>query len=346
MGWMGETIDSIKSIQIRQLLTQAISLGMIVTSALIIWKALMCVTGSESPVVVVLSGSMEPGFKRGDILFLHMSKDPIRAGEIVVFNVDGRDIPIVHRVIKVHERENTGEVDVLTKGDNNYGDDRLLYAEGQQWLHRHHIMGRAVGFLPYVGWVTIIMTEKPIIKYILIGALGLLVITGMSLKGGTYWVAGDEEEIRFFLMKFDFTIERDFCVSLFRYRAFIFLDAKVLSVVRDEKLSPLHIDYRSRVMRIWVTNKIDDEDANKDLSWTSVFVLEVDSVKFKLNVENFLLDEENKVAVVCCTRDRDRTMVYIVGEDMYKQVYEDTRDASPINWPLVFTCVPSLLCLH
>ncbi|XP_056847690.1 uncharacterized protein LOC108836551 isoform X3 [Raphanus sativus] len=166
MGLIGEKIDSIKSIQIRQLLTQAISLGMIVTSALIIWKALMCVTGSESPVVVVLSESMEPGFKR----------DPIRAGEIVVFNIVGRDIPIVHRVIKVHERENTGEVDVLTKGDKNLDDDRLLYAKGQLWLHRHHIMGRAVGFLPYVGWVTIIMTEKPIIKYILIGALGLLVI--------------------------------------------------------------------------------------------------------------------------------------------------------------------------
>nr|KJB56590.1 hypothetical protein B456_009G130600 [Gossypium raimondii] len=104
MGWIGDTVDSIKSIQIRQLLTQAVSLGMIVTSALIIWKALMCITGSESPVVVVLSGSMEPGFKRGDILFLHMSKDPIRAGEIVVFNVDGREIPIVHRVIKILEK--------------------------------------------------------------------------------------------------------------------------------------------------------------------------------------------------------------------------------------------------
>lgn len=34
------------------------------TSALIIWKAMMCVTGTESPVVVVLSGSMEPGFQR------------------------------------------------------------------------------------------------------------------------------------------------------------------------------------------------------------------------------------------------------------------------------------------
>ncbi|KAL6130850.1 hypothetical protein ACLB2K_069228 [Fragaria x ananassa] len=38
--------------------------GMNVTSVLIIWKALMCFTGSESPVVVVFSGSMEPGFRR------------------------------------------------------------------------------------------------------------------------------------------------------------------------------------------------------------------------------------------------------------------------------------------
>lgn len=52
-------------------------------------------------VVVVLSGSMEPGMFRGDILFLNMGKAPIRTGEIVVFNIDGRDIPIVHRVMRV-----------------------------------------------------------------------------------------------------------------------------------------------------------------------------------------------------------------------------------------------------
>ncbi|MCO5607009.1 hypothetical protein L7F22_061200 [Adiantum nelumboides] len=152
------------------------SWGMIVSLALIMWKGLICFTGSESPVVVVLSGSMEPGFQRGDILFLNMGNAPVRAGEIVVFNVDGRKIPIVHRVIKVHEDRKTGEVEVLTKGDNNYGDDRLLYADGQLWLNRHHIMGRSVGFLPYVGWVTIFMTEKPVIKYILIAALGVLVL--------------------------------------------------------------------------------------------------------------------------------------------------------------------------
>ncbi|XP_051147633.1 uncharacterized protein LOC127262842 [Andrographis paniculata] len=177
MGWIGDTVDSIKSIKIRQNLHQAITLGTIVASALIIWKALMCITGTESPVVVVLSGSMEPGFARGDILFLHMSKDPIRAGEIVVYNIDGRQIPIVHRVIKLHERRNTGETEILTKGDNNYDDDVSLYAPGQDWLHRKHIMGRAVGFLPYAGYFTILMNDYPLLKYVLIGGLGLLAMT-------------------------------------------------------------------------------------------------------------------------------------------------------------------------
>ncbi|XP_029126910.1 signal peptidase complex catalytic subunit SEC11A isoform X2 [Cajanus cajan] len=162
MDWVSDTV---KSIQLRQTLTQFVTLGMVLSSALIMWKGLMCVTGSESPVVVVISGSMEPGFRRGDILFLHMSKDPIRAGEIVVFNID------------VHERHDIEETYILTKGDNNDVDDRVMYNRGQRWLQQHHIMGRAVGILPYVGWATIIMTEKPIVKYIVIGALGLLVLT-------------------------------------------------------------------------------------------------------------------------------------------------------------------------
>ncbi|KAK7354281.1 hypothetical protein VNO80_19740 [Phaseolus coccineus] len=177
MGWVADTLHSVNSIQLRELFNHFITLGLIVTSALVIWKALICVSGCQSPVVVVISPSMEPGFGRGDILFLHMSKDPIRAGDIVVYNIDGKDIPIVHRVIEVRERQNTEEAYILTKGDNNPSDDRVMYNPGQKWLQEHHIMGRAVGFLPYVGWVTIIMTDIPVLKYILIGALGLLVLT-------------------------------------------------------------------------------------------------------------------------------------------------------------------------
>ena len=86
-----------------------------------IWKGLILFTGSESPVVVVLSGSMEPGFYRGDILFLNQPKDHLVPGDIVVFNTDGREIPIVHRIIKVHQKSEDGsDVSILTKGDNNW----------------------------------------------------------------------------------------------------------------------------------------------------------------------------------------------------------------------------------
>lgn len=44
---------------------------------------------------------MEPAFFRGDLLFLtNYREEPIRVGEIVVFKIEGRDIPIVHRVLK------------------------------------------------------------------------------------------------------------------------------------------------------------------------------------------------------------------------------------------------------
>jgi len=53
----------------------------------------------------VCSGSMEPAFYRGDLLFLtNKREDPIQAGEILVFKVKDRDIPIVHRVIKLHRK--------------------------------------------------------------------------------------------------------------------------------------------------------------------------------------------------------------------------------------------------
>ena len=77
---------------------------MVVLSALMIWKGLMAFTASESPVVVVLSGSMEPAFQRGDILFLTNTKPSIDIGDIVVFKIEGREIPIVHRVLNKHKR--------------------------------------------------------------------------------------------------------------------------------------------------------------------------------------------------------------------------------------------------
>ncbi|KAK8393391.1 hypothetical protein O3P69_013409 [Scylla paramamosain] len=167
-------LDDLRRMNMRQLFYQLLNFAMIVSSALMIWKGLMVVTGSESPIVVVLS--MEPAFQRGDLLFLtNYEQEPIRAGEIVVFKVEGRDIPIVHRVMKVHEKED-GSVKFLTKGDNNNVDDRGLYANGQAWLNRKDVVGRARGYVPFIGIVTIIMNDYPKFKYAVLAGLGLFVL--------------------------------------------------------------------------------------------------------------------------------------------------------------------------
>mmetsp|Transcript_83764 Transcript_83764/g.194871 ORF Transcript_83764/g.194871 Transcript_83764/m.194871 type:complete len:182 (+) Transcript_83764:85-630(+) len=161
----------------RHFLTQVLNLACIVFSALMLWKGLMVVTKSESPVVVVLSGSMEPGFYRGDILFLTMTEEPFAPGDVVVFQIEGRDIPIVHRTMNVHEKPD-GTVSLLTKGDNNQVDDRGLYAHRQLFIGRKEVMGRAQAFLPYVGMITIWLNDYPWLKYILIGSMGFFVIIG------------------------------------------------------------------------------------------------------------------------------------------------------------------------
>ena len=54
-----------------QFVEQTIALIIIVGSALALWKSLCVTFNTECPVVVVLTGSMEPGYYRGDILFVY-----------------------------------------------------------------------------------------------------------------------------------------------------------------------------------------------------------------------------------------------------------------------------------
>ena len=68
--YVGELKDTLS--KPRLAVTQVLNLGLVVFSALMAWKGLIVTTGSVCPIVVVLSGSMEPAFQRGDILFLTM----------------------------------------------------------------------------------------------------------------------------------------------------------------------------------------------------------------------------------------------------------------------------------
>ncbi|CAF3941385.1 unnamed protein product [Rotaria sordida] len=127
--------------QLRESIDLVLRCTLVSSTIIIIWKSLMLLTNCPNPIIISLSGGTGPAFNsRGNLLLLtNYSTEFVRAGDIVVFRIEGRDIPIVHRVIKVHEK-NDGYVKFLTKGDTNQVDDRGLYSPGQLWLERKDII--------------------------------------------------------------------------------------------------------------------------------------------------------------------------------------------------------------
>ncbi|KAJ3152184.1 Signal peptidase complex catalytic subunit S11C [Geranomyces variabilis] len=161
-----DALKSLSRLSIRQLAQQALNFCLIASSALMIWKGLSVVTNSESPIVVVLSESMEPAFARGDLLFLTLPSTPVTIGDICVFKLQDKPIPIVHRVLEIHAAQN-GSQYMLTKGDNNPTDDRALYNRGQMWIRQEDVVGKVQGILPHVGLGTILLNEHPQVKNVM-----------------------------------------------------------------------------------------------------------------------------------------------------------------------------------
>jgi len=66
---------------------------------------------------------------------------------------------------------------LLTKGDNNAADDTELYARGQSYLDRKRdVIGSVVGYVPFVGYGTILLSEYPWLKTAVFGLMGLTVL--------------------------------------------------------------------------------------------------------------------------------------------------------------------------
>ncbi|TFF94201.1 MAG: signal peptidase I [Promethearchaeota archaeon] len=154
-----------------------------ISSPFLIYWILQLSLNTGSPMVVVVSGSMEPTLSRGDLLFLY-GKDPAdirngtveeQNGDIIVFDAHGYwsnppAEPVVHRVI--NKKFEGGLWWFKTKGDhNNYEDP---------WIPETQIIGVVCGVIPYIGWVKIFFTESGLLIPIIIIILGILIISLIS----------------------------------------------------------------------------------------------------------------------------------------------------------------------
>lgn len=159
-------------------LTKFLNLCFVFSSAFMFWQGLALFANTHSPIVVVLSGSMEPAFQRGDILFLWNRNSLSKVGDVVVYEVDGKQIPIVHRVLREHHSvKNSKKQLLLTKGDNNAGNDIPLYAGKNIYLNKEKdIVGTVKGYFPQLGYVTIWVSENQYAKF---GLMGLLAVSSL-----------------------------------------------------------------------------------------------------------------------------------------------------------------------
>ncbi len=131
---------------------------------------------TDMPVVAVESNSMVPVFYKGDILVLMGSKPPQYAiGDVIVYSVEGRSVPIVHRIIKIN-----ADGSYQTKGDANSG--QLSF---EQVVDPGRVHGRMVAIVPYLGWVKIGIMQYLLPNIMLV--LAVFVAAALVYYGKRRW---------------------------------------------------------------------------------------------------------------------------------------------------------------
>lgn len=79
--------------------------------------------------VIVLSGSMEPEIRTGDMIFLHKT-DPaqLMEGDVICYLTSGK--AVTHRIVEISTGED-GRLSYITRGDANNTEDRLAVTADQ-----------------------------------------------------------------------------------------------------------------------------------------------------------------------------------------------------------------------
>lgn len=122
---------------------------------------------------VVLSGSMEPEFSKGDLIIVKKTEN-FEKNDIIVFQ-DGSSL-VVHRIISIDGNA------ITTKGDANDAADEPINAS--------YIKGKVLFWIPFAGNVVGFMKSPPGTVCIIAAAIALIEIPCRNGK------KSDEEERR------------------------------------------------------------------------------------------------------------------------------------------------------
>lgn len=151
---------------------QAIEWTLIVLAGAVLLVAVVIPKLAGATPYTVLTGSMKPAMPPGTLVVVrHVDQSAIRTGDVVTYQPtpDSTDV-ITHRVVAVGT-DATGQLVLQTKGDANPVPDPAM-------VHGYQIVGRRWYYVPYVGYVTRLLTgdQRTIAVRIVIAGLLLYML--------------------------------------------------------------------------------------------------------------------------------------------------------------------------
>ena len=110
---------------------------------------------------VVVSGSMEPAFYRGDIVLVEkadflgiheFNPEDVKVGDVVVYDAAWYDQPVIHRIINITDIN--GSTMYVIKGDNNDRPDPY-YVKPSQIQEKVVTLGDNLAVIPKIGYLSL-----------------------------------------------------------------------------------------------------------------------------------------------------------------------------------------------
>ncbi|EFO61771.1 Microsomal signal peptidase 18 kDa subunit [Giardia lamblia P15] len=213
-----KTLQRVRSLSVFDVLYYVLKFVLSICTAYMHWNLLKLFLNNDMPGIVVLTGSMVPGFMRGDISAIKSTNHNlgIEVGDIVGYSLMHRAIPISHRIIErriIIDKDfpcdmNSTVVDAtgavlhhgpssiakvasppvlpspcrrlafITKGDANKVKDTFLYTTGRVYLEPYEVVGKMLINLPGLGYMTILLQEHKWAKVLLFGMIIFMAISG------------------------------------------------------------------------------------------------------------------------------------------------------------------------
>ena len=111
---------------------------------------------------VVVSGSMEPVFYRGDVVLIEKSNflgleeinpNNMNVGDVIIYQANWFPEPVIHRIIRTGQTAN-GKAYYVTKGDNNPQQDPALVS-AEQVQAKVVTLGTQPVVIPKIGYITL-----------------------------------------------------------------------------------------------------------------------------------------------------------------------------------------------